>query len=104
MERRVCGKMKKDTSRILYNRYFRLANRNIEILLKNGRKIHGRIVGYFSSDADSRESPIHHWHIINGKGSSCRDYSGIGVEQGELIRHCDIASVTFEEDNSTLFF
>jgi hypothetical protein len=96
--------MKKNTSRILHDKYFKLANRNIEILLKNGRRIHGIIVGYFPSDPDDEESPIHHWHIIDGNSQSFLNFSDPGFQQGALIRHCDIASITFEEDNSTLSF
>ena len=95
--------MKTDTSRILYDRYFQLANRNIEIRLKNGTKVHGIIVGYFSSDADNAESPIHHWHVVDVKGLSRWDFCGLRFEQGALIKHRDIAAITFEEDNSTLF-
>lgn len=96
--------MKRNTSRILYDKYFKLANRNIEILLKNGKRIHGIIIGYFPSDPDDEGSPIHHWHIIDNDSQSFLNSSDPEFQQGSLIRHCDITSITFEEDNSILSF
>jgi hypothetical protein len=92
--------MKRDTSRILYDRYLQFPNRNIEIRLKNGSIIHGKIAGYFSSDTDNGESPIHHWRITDPESKTGLDFTGLGRERGKLIRHGDIASVTFEDDHT----
>jgi hypothetical protein len=96
--------LKTDTSRILYDKYYRHSNRNVEIVLKDGRRIHGVIAGFFSADAENVRSPIHHWHIINGMDQSCLTGCILGFEQGEVIRHRDIATVIFDEDHSTISF
>ena len=94
--------MKKDASRVLYDKYFNLRNRNIEIVLKNGGRIRGIIVGYYTDDLENEESAIQKWHVVVANQSSCLDFSGFGGNNGTLIRHRDIASITFEEDQSTM--
>ena len=96
--------MKRDTSRKLYDKYFSLGNRSIEVLLKNGRILEGTIIGYYAFDEDADDTPIHHWHMIDEKQQYCPAFSCLGLIRGELIRHSDIVSVTFHEDNSIMNF
>lgn len=92
-----------DTSRMLHDRYYGMTNRNIELVLKDGRHIRGIIVGFCEEDEDAENSPIHLWHIVDpdqrGDGTSI-DYELI---KGIFVRHKDIISVTFEDDHSTMY-
>lgn len=94
--------MKKETSRLLFDKYFKLANPNCDILLKSGKVIRGVIIGYYFSDADQPESPIHHWRVLRCVDAAHTGFDGENYNEGTCIRHCDIASVTFEEDLSVL--
>jgi len=95
--------MKKDTSRILHDRYFSLTNRTIQIVLRNGKKIRGIIIGFVNRDADDMQSPVRLWHIVEEKDRIFAVTAVRGLDHGTMIRHRDILSVTFEEDNSIIF-
>lgn len=86
----------------MFDKYFTLANPNVEIQLKNGRVIHGIIVGYYFTDTENQESPIHHWRVMDCRVSVQTGFNEHRCNKGECIRHGDIASVTFEEDRSEL--
>ena len=96
--------MKKDSSCILFERYFSLSDRNIEIILKNGRILHGIFAGFFFLNDDPDNPSIHTWHFVNNNEHGNSGYCGVQFCRGELILHRDIASVTFMADHSTMVF
>lgn len=96
--------MNTDFSKLLYDKYFSLKNRNIVILLKNGRLIKGVIFGFYRGDEDSDEPYIIKWHIIKNNTGRTPCIDPFGFIPGELINQSDIAEVYFLFDNSSLKF
>lgn len=96
--------MKPDFSLILYNKYFNLSNRIIEITLKNGYKIKGEIIGFFLDDEDDREPHIVKWQIIKENDKILFDENTFVCSIGEIINQKDIAEVYFKEDSSIMKF
>jgi len=92
--------METDASKQLYRKYYGLTNRKIKITLKDGKCIEGVIAGFFRGYAESNETFITQWHIVDGtQVIEITDNSpGIFVKQNE------IAEVYFEEDHSTMTF
>lgn len=96
--------MKTDFSRILYDRYFNLTNRNIEVKLKNGNIIRGIIVGFFKGYEDNNEPYIMQWHIADEKNKILFGIDAFGNMDGTIINSKDITEVKFLEDNSIIRF
>jgi fibronectin type 3 domain-containing protein len=96
--------MKKDSSWLLHEKYFKLTNKNIEVFLRDGRSIKGVFVGFFLHGADSDEPSISKWHIVDEQASFSWGVDGLGNTRGEIIRQRAIAQIHFQEDNSTMIF
>ncbi len=94
--------METDTSLILYQKYFSLANRQIEVKLKNNRTISGVIVGFFKSDEDAHDFHICEWHIADEKDKLTLGVDAFGYIKGVIVRHRDIIEVKFFEDGSIM--
>ncbi len=96
--------MKKDFSKLLYDRYFKLTNRNIEMILKDGKIIRGTIIGFFKGDQSFNEPYVTTWHLVDGQ-----DKTGLGTDafaylEGHAIEQSDILQVKFCADNTVLKF
>jgi len=96
--------MKTNSSWLLHDKYFRLTNKNIEVLLRNGRSIRGVIVGYFLNGIDQNEPSIWKWHIVQENDSRGWGIDGMGNMRGEIIKQRSIAEIRFQEDNSIMKF
>lgn len=96
--------MKINYARLLHDKYFSLTDRNIEVILKNGRIMKGVIIGFFTSGEECSEPSIKRWHILEQKHESGSLPDGLGVVCGEIIDHKAIAEVHFPEDNSKMVF
>lgn len=93
-----------DFSKVLFEKYIRLKNRNMELVLKNGRHIKGVIVGYFKGDEENKEPYIRRWHIVDEDDSATMGFDPFGKLIGELVDHADIAEVYIQEDGSFIKF
>lgn len=96
--------MKQDTSKILHDKYFKLANKNIEVILKNGNVIKGVIIGFVKGDIHKKESYIIKWHIADEKYMLTIGLDAFGFPIGNIIRQADIQKIFFYQDNSILEF
>lgn len=96
--------MNKDFSKLLYDRYFNLADRNIEIIVKDGRSIKGTIIGFFKGDEAYLEPYITSWHLVDEQ-----DKMGLGTDafaylQGQAVEQSEILQVKFCGDNTVMKF
>lgn len=91
----------KDLSIELYNKYFSLSNKKIEVTLKNKTVLLGKIIGYFYEEKNP-SSHILKWHIADVK--SILGIDSFDFLEGEIIMHRDINSIYFYEDKSTMKF
>ncbi|MEY4039036.1 MAG: hypothetical protein RIR67_1348 [Bacteroidota bacterium] len=90
--------MKPDSSLALFQKYFNLKNRSIEIELKNHEVLKGKFIGYFRGNKDY----ITKWHFTTTVDTKFgRDQFGFLI--GQLIEHRDILSVRFLEDDSIIY-
>lgn len=96
--------METDFSRLLYDKYFSLTNRNILLRLKNGNVLSCMIIGYYKS-GDERDKPyIKQWHITGVKDKSTLGINPLDLLNGQIIENKDIAEVDFLADHSVLKF
>lgn len=91
--------MKTDDSKQLYDKYYNLKDRRIEIVLKNGRYLRGVICGFFKGDAESDEPYIIKWHIVAETEHKRFGHNFMGCITGEIIRQRDILEIVFNENN-----
>lgn len=96
--------MKTDFSRLLYDKYFSITNRNIEVKMKNGVIIQGIIVGFIKGDEYSCDPYITKWHIVDTSDERSRGIDIFGFPSGTYIKHNDIVQVKFCQDNSIMIF
>jgi len=89
--------MTTDFSKILYEKYFKLNNRLIQIKLDNGEIINGTIKGFFKGEEDFNEPYILKWRI-----EIETDNLGSELKKTILLNSVKIKEVLFFEDNSTL--
>ncbi len=90
--------MKTDLSLTLYEKYFKLKNRLIEIELKNNSILKGKFIGFFKSNTIY----ISKWHLVDANVLFGLDAFGFLV--GQIINHKDISKIKFLEDNSIMNF
>lgn len=90
--------MKTDSSLILYNTYYKLKNRIIEIELKNHIQLTGKFIGFCRSN----KTFISKWHLVDANLLFGIDAFGFLV--GQIINHKDIVKIKFTENNSTMKF
>ena len=97
--------MKKDSSLLVYQKYYSLANRNVIFTLNDHRICKGQIIGYYKGDIDYNEPYIIKWHLHTGAQNSLNvNVELFGSMMGEIISHSDIKSVHFEDDNTIINF
>lgn len=90
--------MKTDLSFVLYNKYFKLKNQQIEVELKNHLLLKGKFNGFFRGN----NTYISKWHLVDANVLFGIDSFGFLV--GEIIKHKDILKIKFLEDNSVMNF
>ncbi|MCW5907631.1 MAG: hypothetical protein KIS94_07220 [Chitinophagales bacterium] len=95
--------METDFSRILYDRYLTLDNRNIEITLKSGEKVKGVIAGFFRNE-ECEQPYITRWRVVTGSKQFTWNFDAFGTLQGTIVNNADIAQVKFLQDNSVMDF
>ena len=96
--------MEKDFSRLLYDKYFGLTNRNLEVKMKNGAVAEGIIIGFYKGENNGNEPYITRWHIAHKKDENILEITPFGFFGGQIIEQKDIAEVRFFEDNTILRF
>lgn len=94
--------MKTDLSKILYEKYFRLNDKNIRITLKNKTVYEGLIVGFFWKD--EARTKIEKWHILAKENIWQLGLDGFDFPVGNIILQKDIASIYFFQDKATIVF
>jgi hypothetical protein len=95
--------VKTDLSNFLCERYFLLKNKKITMTLKNSTVFRGVIVGFYRQD-DSEDSPVIKWHLLDADEINLNPMELMGASSGRIIRHKDIVSIKFDEDNSVMNF
>ena len=96
--------MEKDFSRLLYDKYFGLANRNIVVKLKDGNVFSCIIIGFYKS-GDEKDTPyIKKWHITGATDKSTLGINPLDLLNGQIIENKDIAEVDFMADHTILKF
>lgn len=94
--------MKIDLSLVLYQKYFSLKNRLIEIELKDKSKIVGKFYSFFRGEDEYGEAFITSWQIVD---EDCVwDIDELGFLEGQIVRQKDIVKVKFFDDNSEMIF
>lgn len=96
--------MEKDFSRLLYDKYFGLTNRNIVLRLKNGNVFNCIIIGYYKSGDESDKPYIKKWHVTGAKEKSTLGINPLDLLNGQIIENKDIAEVDFLADHTVLKF
>ena len=96
--------MEKDFSRLLYDKYFGVTNRNIVVWLKNGNVFNCVIIGFYKSGDEADKPYIVKWHITGVKDKSTLGINSLDLLNGEVIENKDIAEVDFLADNTVLKF
>ena len=96
--------MKKDLSRLLYDKYFGLQNRNIEVKLKNGTVFCCVIIGFYKTGEEEDRPYINKWHIAPVTDKNKLGINALDLLNGKTIDEEDITEVTFMEDGSVLRF
>ncbi|MBC7524955.1 MAG: hypothetical protein H7239_11020 [Flavobacterium sp.] len=90
--------MKTDLSLILYNKYFNLKNRVIEIELKSHKVKTGKFIGFIKGN----KTYISKWHFDNSNVIIGIDTFGFLI--GEIINQKSISKIKFLEDNTIMNF
>ena len=90
--------MKTDTSLKLYEKYYRLKNRLIEVELKNHLLLTGKFIGFFRGN----KAYISKWHLVDANVLFGIDAFGFLV--GQIINQSDISKIKFLGDNSVMYF
>lgn len=96
--------MKTDFSRLMYDKYSSLSDRNVEVKLQNGNIIRGAIVGFFKGYEYSNEPYVTQWHISDEKNKIVFGIDAFGDMEDTMINSEEIAEVKFLQDNSTIKF
>lgn len=87
--------MEQEHSQLLYEQYILNYDKKVILVLRNGRRLKGFIVGWFKDDED--EPVINKWHIVEEEYRPCLGMDAFGYIAGELIHHADIVSYHFED-------
>ncbi|MES2837065.1 MAG: hypothetical protein V4667_06060 [Bacteroidota bacterium] len=96
--------MKIDLSKVLYDKYIKLPDSSVTIILINGEIINGIILSYFKGNTNKGENYIVKWHIVDQKDKMSFGIDAFGFLKGIIINTNEIASVLFTEDNSKIEF
>lgn len=87
----------------LFEKFEQLTDQRVVITLKGGKKIHGRLLGFFKDTEFSGSPFVLQWHVaddIDADGG----FDIFGMKKGKIVNHKDIAEVFFKEDSSTMRF
>lgn len=95
--------MGKEAAHILYNKYFGLGNQDVELTLRDGRVLRGKLVGFYKAE-DIKGPYITHLHIIEEGQTEQLHLESLGEIPGLTVDEHDIASLWFPEDGTTLIF
>ncbi|MBK9302151.1 MAG: hypothetical protein IPN14_16530 [Bacteroidetes bacterium] len=68
-------------------------NRKVEILLKNGKRINGFIIGYFKKDIDDLNAPVIKWHLVDEQHLTTFGIDPFGYLIGTIIAQKDILQI-----------
>ena len=90
--------MKTDVSLVLYEKYFKLKKKLIEIELKNHLILTGKFISFFRG----YKTYISKWHLVDADVLFGIDAFGFLV--GRMINQKDISKIKFLEDNSIMNF
>jgi len=96
--------MRENSSSILYAKYISCPDDRVEMTLKSGRIIRGKIVGYFYKDSDSEIPVISKWRIVDEKDTCSTVLNSLNISNGEIITHKEISEVNFLYDKSKISF
>jgi hypothetical protein len=96
--------MKKDISKLAYDKFMTLRLPEIRVSLKNGKTITGTLIGFYKGNGHKNEPFITKWHILKSKDSTTLGSDVFGNRIGGLINHEEIARIYFREDKSTIHF
>ena len=90
--------MEPDSSLALFQKYFNLKNRLIEIELKNHEVLKGKFIGYFRGNKDY----LTKWHFTTVDTKFGTDQFGFLI--GQLIEHKDLYKILFYDDSTIMYF
>ena len=96
--------MKIDLSIDLYNKYFKLKNRKLDIRLKNNSVLTGEFIGFFKGEDEFNEPYIISWHFIDYPKNNFIGHDSFGFFLGKIIDQNDLAQIYFYEDHSIMKF
>ncbi len=94
--------MVNDLSKKILNKYFKLIDKRVNILLKNNQSISGKIGGYFYGSNYYSDPYIEKWHILEEDNTSGSAEDSFGYLNGIIIFQKDIAEICFLEDGTKL--
>jgi hypothetical protein len=93
-----------DHSLWLFEQYFKLHDRRVEVHLKNGLFLQGIIIGYFRGNEDRRYAYISSWHLVKESDAFSLGIDLFGNQLGTVFKHTDILDILFLENNSHIIF
>lgn len=94
--------MKVDFSQKIFEKYFQLTNRIIEVKLKDGKFVKGFIIGFFVNPDENLKTQIVKWHLVPGEEMVELGFDSFGVFLGTIIKSEDVMEIKFMADNSIL--
>ena len=92
-----------NTSMELFEKLEQLSNQQVVIMLKNGKKLRGKLIGFFKDEEFSSSRFAMKWHIVDQHDPD-NGFDIFGLHKGTIVNQNDIAEVHFMEDNSIMKF
>jgi hypothetical protein len=94
--------METDYSKEIYNKYYNIKGKIVEITLKDNSVLEGKLVGFFHGDKETGESFIEKWHFVDEKKIQAYKYGlGVSMESNQdvdkIIDQKDIKNVRFRD-------
>ncbi|MCF8255170.1 MAG: hypothetical protein K9H61_09915 [Bacteroidia bacterium] len=96
--------MKADSSKLAYNKFETLSNKNVRFYLIDGTIYTGSLIGFFKGLEDEGEPYIIQWHLVNTKDYYCAAMDSQEFFDGILIHHSQIKWIQFKQDQSIIDF
>lgn len=94
--------MKEDYSRLLYDVYFKLNYRIIEITLNNGNHLRGELMAFYKGDVNNGEPYIYAWRLRPETILSYPDFESTDSSSTILVYHEDINCIHFTDNQNQL--
>lgn len=94
--------METDFSREIYDNYYNVKDKIVEIILKDNRVLEGKLVSFFHGDKDTDEPFVTRWYFVD-KSNIDEYQKGLLVsiegnqDLGMVIDQNDIMEVRFKE-------